>query len=679
MVVASATLVTMSGAAILDDYRRLAGAESTTNTIEEMDTKLSSVASVRGVTRTEVSLGDENPGRYNVVQGGSIEIAANKKESCTTHIGLGSIQYEEEDGDIVAFEAGGIWNLPDGRAETIMHTPPDLTFDEGTLSLSVINVTGDITEKDFLLLENVEKSKAKNTEIDSTLFNETCERPDNITLTIQSDFYEGWARYLENEVNATNQTTYDSNKTVRVFFDQDALPEETNDEINNVVDLSDSSFNDVDMTNQSIMVDKNANNTYTVVMTPLTTGSTQVGEFRKAEGNVVFRQPMDVVFVLDESGSMGNTDDDAVTRMREAKDASQTFVGQMNDSYDRAGAVGFDDDARYLKNLGGEEVYLSNKFDGVNDSIETLSAGGNTFAGKGIRKAMRIHGLKSNSSRTRAMVLLSDGRDDGDPLPAAQEADKNGITIHAVGFGSNADNATLEAVANTTGGTYRHVSTSEDLSDVFKEIFARIAESKQIVKDPLVVKMTGASTTYQAQIDGETTHIAKTTDGSPNVNDPKLPSKFAFSIDVKDGENVSITGLKYGCNEWKRTTTVHTNQTTGEKYNVVRCSDFNESDSTEVTAANMTVYLDGDDVSSLLNEPQNWWNEDLRNETMASHLEADNETLDLESNEAIFVVRFPDGDSGTDMLIAKYEIGQSKEETVPKYVFNIIVRYLEIR
>ena len=149
-------------------------------------------------------------------------------------------------------------------------------------------------------------------------------------------------------------------------------------------------------------------------------------------------------------------------------------------------------------------------------------------------------------------------------------------------------------------------------------------------------------------------------------------------MDITDGENVTMTAYDYECDEWETTDFIHKNQSTGNKYSEVRCTDINESTVTTVPPKNMSVYIDGDDVSSLLDDPQDWWQEDLQNETLASYLADDNETLVLESNAAIVVFRFPDGDGGTDRMIAHYRIGQSSEKSVPSYVLSIEVRNLDI-
>ena len=234
-------------------------------------------------------------------------------------------------------------------------------------------------------------------------------------------------------------------------------------------------------------------------------------------------------------------------------------------------------------------------------------------------------------------------------------------------------------VAETTGGTYRYVSESADLADVFVDLFAEISESKQVVRDPLSMELEAGATMFQPQTDGETSHIARGQGGELNLNDPTAESQFSYSIDVGDGENVTMTAVDYDCSDWERTGEIYENQTTGQEYAEVRCTAVDNATRTEVPPSDTDVYLDDDDASSVLDEPSDWWNEDLKNETLQPYLDGpDNETLNLESNQALVVFEFSDGDGATDRLLVLYQIGQSEQESVPKHVFNLEVRHLVI-
>ena len=696
MVITSATLIAFAGASVMDQYRELIGQESTTNAIEEIDTELSSVASVGGLTRAEFSLGDAQPSQYRIVEEGHVNVTANRNASCRAHIPLSSLRYERNDGVIIAYEGGGIWRQQGGLvSQTAMHTPPDLTFQNGTLSMRIINVSGSIEGSKNVVYENVSKSFDTNRELQDSLFQGECARPDNVTISVQSDFYRGWSGYLKSSIDATNHTRYDSNNTAEVYLAQDKLPEITDDYQNDVVDLTNQSdFNNVTTTNNTIEVNKSANNTYTTIVTPLSSGSTQVGDIRVVEDSTAYRPPLDVVFVVDESGSMSwNPDGDSYTKNQEAQQAARAFVGEMNSSYDRAGVAGYNSSGYFHVTNEGE--YITDTFgspgssatDGVNGSINSLAASSGTNMGAGVHHGNMMFGLQSNSSRNKVMILLADGANDNEgyrqrALEEAEIANKDGVTIHTIGFGNLNEqaNTTMKDIAHTTGGTYRYASDDADLTAVFVDLFAEISASKQIVRDPISLQMSAGSTTYYPQIDGDTSHVARNgTDGAINLNDPTAPSNFSFSIDISDGENVSMTALNYSCASWELTGNVETNVTTGQQYSEVRCAEIDDSTPpTTVQPTDTTVYVNGSDVGPLLDQPTDWWDDDLRNETLAPYLGgANNETLLLDSNEAVVVFEFGTGAS-TDRLIVKYQIGESTTDAVPKQIFNIEVRHLVI-
>ena len=140
-----------------------------------------------------------------------------------------------------------------------------------------------------------------------------------------------------------------------------------------------------------------------------------------------------------------------------------------------------------------------------------------------------------------------------------------------------------------------------------------------------------------------------------------------------------MTAVDYDCAEWERTGKIYENQTTGQEYAEVRCVEVVNASRNLIPASKTDVYLDGDDVSTLLDEPNDWWNEDLKNETLEPYLVGpNNETLNLETNQALVVFEFDDGDGATDRLLVLYRIGQSEEEAIPKEIFNLEVKHLVI-
>jgi Ca-activated chloride channel family protein len=119
-----------------------------------------------------------------------------------------------------------------------------------------------------------------------------------------------------------------------------------------------------------------------------------------------------------------------------------------------------------------------------------------------------VKGFPENSASQRVILLLTDGEghQEGDVLAAARAAAEAGVTIHAIGFGSSAgepipirdedgdligykkdtdgetvlsrlDEATLQAIADQTGGTFQRFSGSGDEIDDVADAIAALPKS----------------------------------------------------------------------------------------------------------------------------------------------------------------------------------------------------------
>ena len=76
----------------------------------------------------------------------------------------------------------------------------------------------------------------------------------------------------------------------------------------------------------------------------------------------------------------------------------------------------------------------------------------------------------------RTMVLMTDGLHNTgrEPILAAREAAEEGITIHTVTFGTEADVSRMKAVAAATGGQHFHAADAETLEEIFRTIAATL-------------------------------------------------------------------------------------------------------------------------------------------------------------------------------------------------------------
>ena len=189
---------------------------------------------------------------------------------------------------------------------------------------------------------------------------------------------------------------------------------------------------------------------------------------------------VDIILVLDTSSSM-LAQDFKPNRLEAVKKAAQDFI--ENRSGDRIGLLVFGKetfiqcpltiDYSVLNNLLTEVTVIDRKYDGT---------------AIGIAIANGINRLRANDSKSKVIILLSDGSNNSgaiDPISAAKMAKEYNIKIYTIGAGTRQavtyipdrgyikneiDEDTLKKIAAETGGKYFRAIDKESLSSVYKEI-----------------------------------------------------------------------------------------------------------------------------------------------------------------------------------------------------------------
>jgi Ca-activated chloride channel family protein len=143
----------------------------------------------------------------------------------------------------------------------------------------------------------------------------------------------------------------------------------------------------------------------------------------------VEREGVDVVLVLDTSGSMA-TEDVAPNRFFLARAALLSLLAQLEQ--DRFALVAFEGEAYPL-------VPLTLDADAVGLFLETLEPGfvpgPGSALGEGLAKGVEM--FVDEARRNKVMVIVSDGENlDGEIEPVIRRAREAGIVVHAVGVGT---------------------------------------------------------------------------------------------------------------------------------------------------------------------------------------------------------------------------------------------------
>ncbi|WP_435344979.1 DUF7289 family protein [Haloarchaeobius sp. HRN-SO-5] len=198
MVAIGAAVLLVAGSVAVDSIQQRASVDAAELSMHEIDASVGDSAS--GPVRVDLG---ERDGTYRVVQNGTLSFTINEQTSCSNSMPLGSVRYEDRDGNRLAYEAGGIWKQTDSGA--VMVSPPQIRHADGQLYVGVTNVSGQF-EGDEATLRTAD-SDDEGSDFVRELYDATgCYPAENITITVESEFYEAWGRYFAETLNESTTT-----------------------------------------------------------------------------------------------------------------------------------------------------------------------------------------------------------------------------------------------------------------------------------------------------------------------------------------------------------------------------------------------------------------------------------------------------------------------------------------
>lgn len=185
------------------------------------------------------------------------------------------------------------------------------------------------------------------------------------------------------------------------------------------------------------------------------------------------RAPVDLVTVLDVSGSM------AGTKLALLKQA-MCFVVQHLGPSDRLSVIAFSSTAQRLFPLRrmshhGKQQALQ--------AINSLGAGGGTNIAGALKKAVKVIQDRIYKNSVCSIILLSDGQDTYNIssnfqgtsagrrslVPTSILNERHMIPLHAFGFGADHDSDTLHSIAEVSGGTFSFIEDEGVMQDAFAQ------------------------------------------------------------------------------------------------------------------------------------------------------------------------------------------------------------------
>lgn len=174
------------------------------------------------------------------------------------------------------------------------------------------------------------------------------------------------------------------------------------------------------------------------------------------------RNPLDVVCVLDNSGSMQG---DKIENLKKAIE----FVLSVLNERDRLSIVTFNSSASLVTHFKAMTGEMKGKMRA--DVLPTIQAGGGTDIYDGLRLGYEtLQGRRLGVNETSVMFLLTDGQDRGrlaEKTRIVKEMRAAGTALFVFGFGTDHDSQHMTDIANACEGSFIYVDTDDTVIDAF--------------------------------------------------------------------------------------------------------------------------------------------------------------------------------------------------------------------
>ncbi len=182
------------------------------------------------------------------------------------------------------------------------------------------------------------------------------------------------------------------------------------------------------------------------------------------------RQPLDVVLVLDKSGSMSGEPLEAVK-------AATAHLLRLAGPADRVGVVAFDDTTELVLELATHDT------DVAVARVQQIYEGGMTNLSGGWLKALEMLEASARPDALRRIVILTDGQANvGETNPdrlasIASSSRSRSITTSTIGFGDGYDEQLLAAIADAGSGNDYWCAGADNAPQIFNDEFEGLAST----------------------------------------------------------------------------------------------------------------------------------------------------------------------------------------------------------
>ncbi|MFB6125115.1 MAG: hypothetical protein ABEJ59_04065 [Halanaeroarchaeum sp.] len=224
LTVISAGAIAMMGGTAIDRTQQTVAVQSAEHALSQLDSEVSLVALSRA-DRQSVALGGRD---------GTLTVFPDRGHITVTHLNyteygddeviydatLGEVRYEVGD-QVIGYQGGGVWRSAGGNGSTMV-SAPEFHYRGQTLTLPVIRLRGNDSVAGPVTADVSDGSGGRSVYPDETRTytntSRTFRNPvqnGTLRVTIQSEFYRGWAAYFRERTDG-DVTTFDGNQTAQV-------------------------------------------------------------------------------------------------------------------------------------------------------------------------------------------------------------------------------------------------------------------------------------------------------------------------------------------------------------------------------------------------------------------------------------------------------------------------------
>ena len=210
-------------------------------------------------------------------------------------------------------------------------------------------------------------------------------------------------------------------------------------------------------------------------------------------GTKVCENPVDVMLLLDRSGSMSSLGSNPPQPLTDAKGAASSFIKSMT-TRDKVGVSSF---ATTVKNP--IDFNLTNDFDAILTAVDSIQIDSNGTQYTNIYEALysgwqELVSPRSIEGSSKVAILLTDGMATApiNPKGGGKEADdikyaetlasevainakRDGVVIYTIGLGSGVNEAFLKQIASEAG-KYYFAPGADNLESIYKNISSEVCQ-----------------------------------------------------------------------------------------------------------------------------------------------------------------------------------------------------------